>query len=158
MNSTIQQALDHLQAGSFTGYFDEMSKIVPENQKMTFHQLRDQFISGNYPYNFYQQLMVFAQQIESDANNHSSSQVPEPKPTFTTDKVKKQIIKGDLKEAINEVLTELNKRDDDPLLAKIMTTNDIFKGINSLTMSHSEVSQTRARVIEALLNILSDMK
>lgn len=158
MNSTIQQALDHLQAGSFTGYFEEMNKVVPENQKMTFRQLREQFVSGNYPYSFYQQLMVFAQQIASDVNNRSSSQVQEPKPTFTIDKVKKQIIKGDIRGAIAKIMEELEKRDNNTLLTKTIMTNDAFRSINSLTMSHSEVSQKRAQVIEGLLSILNEMK
>jgi len=66
MNERTQKALTHLQNANYAGYFEEMSPIIPEELTFRYNQLRAEFVSGNYPYNFYQKLMIFAQQVEEN--------------------------------------------------------------------------------------------
>jgi hypothetical protein len=68
MNPTIQKALSRLDEADRAGFFEIIEPVVPTNLKSTFSQLRGIFISGKAPWDFDQQLRVFAQSIE-DATN-----------------------------------------------------------------------------------------
>ena len=58
MSQTVQQAIENVNNGDFYAYFEIMDQIVPVAQRATLSQLRNKFIQGNTPYNFYQQLIV----------------------------------------------------------------------------------------------------
>jgi len=67
MNERTQQvrkALTHLQNANYAGYFEEMRPIIPDELTFRYNQLREEFISGAYPFNFHQKLMTFAQSVD----------------------------------------------------------------------------------------------
>jgi len=72
MDPKIKQAIEYLKKADYTGYFSEMNDIVPNSLKTKFNELRMIFVSGNYPYNFHQQLEVFATIV--DENSIGSNQ------------------------------------------------------------------------------------
>ncbi len=57
---TIQQALAALQNENYSGYFEEMDKIIMNDLKSEYFELKNNFITGTYPNNFYRQLERFA--------------------------------------------------------------------------------------------------
>jgi hypothetical protein len=69
MHSTIQKALAALQNANYSSYFEEMDKIVPISLQNPYQEHKGKFISGNYPYNFYQILEVFAKEVYKSFKN-----------------------------------------------------------------------------------------
>jgi Flp pilus assembly protein TadD len=68
MQPSIQQAIAALQNANYAGYFEEMDKIVPVSLQNPYQEHKGKFIAGNYPYNFYQQLEVFAREVDKELN------------------------------------------------------------------------------------------
>jgi len=64
MNPHITKALASLQNAHYAGYFDEMDKIVPVELRTPYSQHKGMFIADSYPFNFYQQLEVFAKDVD----------------------------------------------------------------------------------------------
>ncbi|MCU0390923.1 MAG: hypothetical protein MUE81_07380, partial [Thermoflexibacter sp.] len=64
MNPTIQKALRHLQNANYSGYFEEMDKVVPVNMQTPYQEHKGKFITGQAPWNFHQQLETFAREVD----------------------------------------------------------------------------------------------
>jgi class 3 adenylate cyclase len=98
MNSHVQQALDHLQNANYAGYFTEMDKVVPPNLKTPYQEHKGKFIGGQYPFNFYQQLEIFAREVQNQLDNfvHAIITSPTQQAMETTQKTL-YIIFADLK-------------------------------------------------------------
>jgi internalin A len=64
MHTTIQKALEHLQEANHSGYFEEMDKVVPLSMQTTYQELKGKFITGQAPWNFHQQLEIFARYVD----------------------------------------------------------------------------------------------
>jgi len=79
MEEKINKALKHLQKGHFSGYFEELGPIVPDELKFRYNELRDEFSSPSYSFNFHEKLRTFAQNVRD--NMHST---PEAPPTILT--------------------------------------------------------------------------
>jgi hypothetical protein len=60
----IQSALQKLQKANYSGYFEEMDKVVPSEMQTMYSELKGKFITGNAPWNFDQQLKTFALEID----------------------------------------------------------------------------------------------
>jgi len=66
MNPHITKALASLQNAHYAGYFEEMDKIVPAELRTPYNQHKGMFIANSYPFNFYQQLEVFAKDVDKE--------------------------------------------------------------------------------------------
>ncbi len=60
MQSNIDNALAKLSKADYAGFFSEMDKAVPVALRTQFNELRGQYIAGQKPWNFADQLRVFA--------------------------------------------------------------------------------------------------
>jgi hypothetical protein len=79
-NTYIEKAIAALQNANYAGYFEEMDKVVPVSLQNPYQEHKGKFMSGNYPYNFYQQLEVFAREVDkslsekvANANNQNTN-------------------------------------------------------------------------------------
>ena len=73
MQPSIQKAIAALQNANYAGYFEEMDKIVPVSLQNPYQEHKGKFMSGNYPYNFYQQLEVFAREVDKSIKNEPAN-------------------------------------------------------------------------------------
>ncbi len=67
MHNTINKALQQLELADFAGYFDTLDALLnsmPDNQKTTYHQLKNNFIAGFTPPDFAPRLKTFARDIK----------------------------------------------------------------------------------------------
>lgn len=76
MHPNIQSALKHLQNANLTGYFEEMDKVVPDAMRHTFNTHKGVFIAGQAPWNFHQQLEVFAGEVNKGLVSPAAIQNP----------------------------------------------------------------------------------
>jgi hypothetical protein len=68
MNLTIQKALAHLQNANYSGYFEEMDKVVPAHLQVEgteYANFKGIFIAGQAPWNFYKFLSEFSHKLNS---------------------------------------------------------------------------------------------
>ncbi len=72
-NIYIETALIALQNADYSGYFEEMDKVVPAALQTPYQEHKGKFMAGNYPYNFYQQLEVFAREVDKALNQPTSN-------------------------------------------------------------------------------------
>jgi hypothetical protein len=63
----ITKALNAINNASYSEYFKEMDSLVPENHRKEYDALMGQFISGRYPWNFYDILIKFAKKIKAES-------------------------------------------------------------------------------------------
>lgn len=82
-NIHIEKALAHLQKANYAGYFEEMDKIVPASLRPPYQDHKGIFIAGQQPFNFYQQLTVFAKQVEEELESPTPAP-PTPVPSEDT--------------------------------------------------------------------------
>jgi len=61
LHFTIQKALKHLENANYSGYFEEMDKVIFRNT--IYSELKGKFIAGATPYNFHQLLSTFARDV-----------------------------------------------------------------------------------------------
>lgn len=85
MNSTIQQALQHLQNANYSGYFEEIDKIIPPNLRNQFTSLRMEFISGDTNWQFAQKLEDFAKLLTGNSNQSTQEITKNQFPEFESD-------------------------------------------------------------------------
>lgn len=75
MDKTIQEALQHLQNANYMRYFEEMDKVVPSSLQNPYQEHKGKFIAGQAAWNFYQQLEVFAKEVDRSLKKESISVV-----------------------------------------------------------------------------------
>jgi hypothetical protein len=94
MNENIQKALKYLEDANTSGYFSEMDKVIPSDQKNTLNNLRNMFIFGKTSHDFNQQLDVFAKMIQQSLNQSIEQDFSENKEILKEDDTFEMIESG----------------------------------------------------------------
>lgn len=85
MNPVIQNALSRLSKADYAGYFSAMDQVTSGPLRHNLNELRGRYVSGNKPWDFAQQLELFAHEVNAQLTSTSieSSITSTPGPATT---------------------------------------------------------------------------
>lgn len=105
VNPTIPKALKYLQNANYSGYFEEMDKVVPVNMQTPYQEHKGKFIADKVAWNFHQILETFAREVDkalAATNVKTINEIPDNKPEHKPMNNIPQSFIQDLKKQVEE--------------------------------------------------------
>lgn len=90
MHENIQRALKALERANYAGYFEELGKVVPDDLKINFSNLRNEFVTGRYGANYENRLSIFAKEVDEAVTLNNT---PKPDNNNPSDMTNNELIK-----------------------------------------------------------------
>ncbi|WP_157558582.1 hypothetical protein [Microscilla marina] len=161
MNQAIKTAIDKVRGNDFVSYFEIMEQIVPTSKRAMFSQLRSKFNSDRTSVHFDQQLIVFAREVEklvADEDSVPAQSGSSDKVAIDAVKLKKLIAQGQLQVVINELTDALGTPQTKDLFNRVVVISANLNSLNSLTMTHDEISRKQSQLTMEVLNIINEIE